>query len=74
MANQKVIVTKAGDTWDVLAKDLYGDERYMTDLIKANIHFRNTVFFSSGVVLVVPDIDTSERAAEANLPPWKRGR
>ena len=74
MANRKVIVTHAGDTWDILAKKIYGNELLMDELIKANIHFRKTVIFSAGVVLNVPEIDTTLAEYEANLPPWKRGR
>ena len=74
MLTLKTVKTRQGDTWDVLAKKIYGDECFMGELIKANIHFRKTVIFSAGVVLNVPEIDTTSKAYEANLPPWKRGR
>ncbi len=74
MANFKTVVTHQGDTWDILAKKIYGNELFMKELINANIHFRKTVIFSSGVVLNVPEIDTASSEYEANLPPWKRGR
>ena len=44
----------------------------MDTLIKANINHRKTAIFSSGIVLTVPDIDTTSQEYEANLPPWKR--
>lgn len=72
MTTFKTVKTHQGDTWDILAKKIYGDEHFMTELINANIHFRKTVIFSSGVVLNVPEIDTTSKAYEANLPPWKR--
>ena len=74
MSNFKTIVTRQGDTWDILAKKIYGNELFMEELIKANIHFRKTVIFSAGVVLNVPEIDTTSLEYESNLPPWKRGR
>lgn len=74
MSNFKTIVTRQGDTWDILAKKIYGNELFMEELIKANIHFRKTVIFSAGVVLNVPEIDTTSLEYESNLLPWKRGR
>lgn len=70
----RVTKTEQGDTWDILAKKIYGNELFMDELIKANIHFRKTVIFSAGVVLNVPEVDTSSPEFESNLPPWKRGR
>lgn len=74
MSQQKVVVTQAGDTWDRLAKKLYGDERFMDRLIKGNLSYRMTVIFSSGVVLNVPDVDAASSEEDVNLPGWKRGR
>lgn len=74
MSQQKVVVTQAGDTWDRLAKKLYGDERFMDRLIKANLVHRMTAVFSSGVVLNVPDVDAVSSEQDVNLPRWKRGR
>ena len=74
MSQQKVVVTQAGDTWDRLAKKLYGDERFMDRLIKANLSYRMTVIFSSGVVLNVPDVDAASSGEDVNLPRWKRRR
>lgn len=64
--------TEQGDTWDLIALRVYDDEHFMDVLIKANIEHRKTVIFQSGVVLTVPDIDTTSKEYEANLPPWKR--
>lgn len=41
-------VTKQGDTWDAIAKRLYGDERFLDVLIRANINHRKTVVFRMG--------------------------
>lgn len=74
MMNLTIVKTKQGDTWDILAKKLYGDERYMDELIKANLHLRKTAIFSAGVVLQVPSIDTASQVDETKLPSWLRGR
>ena len=70
----KTIKTQQGDTWDILAKRSYGDERFMDVLIKANPTHQEVMFFSAGVILDVPAIDTNSQLHKANLPPWKRGR
>lgn len=65
-------ITRQGDTWDVMAKRLYGDEHFMDVLIKANVNHRKTVVFSYGVTIEVPEIDTKSKLYHVNLPPWKR--
>lgn len=69
----KTYMTVSLDTWDVIAKKLYGTEVLMDRLIRANLEHRKTVFFSAGVVLKVPDVDTGSAELAENLPPWKRG-
>lgn len=64
--------TTQGDTWDIISKKVYDNELFMDVLIKANISHRKTVIFPYGVVLNVPDIDTTSNEYEANLPVWKR--
>lgn len=66
------ITTNQGDTWDMLAKRVYGNELLMDVLIKANFEHRDVVIFSYGTVLNVPEIDTTSSEFEANLPPWKQ--
>lgn len=68
----KTVKTIQGDTWDILAYRLYGNERLMHILINANIQHRKIVIFPAGIVLNVPEIDTTAPEYEANLPPWKQ--
>lgn len=63
--------TVQGDTWDRIAKRLYGDERRMDKLIQANPDRRATLVFSAGIVLSVPAVDTTQTA---ELPPWKTAK
>jgi len=63
--------TKQGDMWDIIAKALYGDEKYTEQLMRANTAHLSTVVFSAGVVLTVPDVDTTTVASVASLPPWR---
>ena len=66
--------TQQGDSWDIIAKRLFGSEMYMGALIEANFEYRKIVIFSSGVVLNVPEIDTNKVKITDDLPIWKRGK
>jgi len=63
--------TKQGDMFDSLAFLFYKDEKYTKELMDANKTYLSTVVFSAGVVLVIPDIDTTSSADAASLPPWR---
>lgn len=60
--------TKQGDTWDLMAYDFYGDEKYMRYLMEANMPLLDIMIFSSGTVIQVPDLleETDE-----DLPFWR---
>lgn len=60
--------TSQGDTWDLMAYDLYGDEKYMHYLLEANWPLLDILVFSSGTRIVVPDIP--EDASE-DVPFWR---
>lgn len=63
--------TVQGDTWDVISLKIYGSELHTDVLIKSNPVHVETVIFSSGIELVIPEVDTVEMFED--LPPWKRG-
>lgn len=62
-------VTALGDTWDIVAYKMYGNERQMSVLIEANPEYRETVIFPADVTLRIPDVAA---ATSTVLPPWKR--
>lgn len=64
-----VYTTVQGDTWDIIAFKVYGEERYMSKLIEANLEHIDTFFFKSGVDIVCPDI---EDIIPSSLPPWRQ--
>ena len=51
--------TKSGDTWDVIAKEVYGSEYHADALMAANPEHIDTFRFSV------------EDARAGTLPPWK---
>ncbi|KYD02633.1 hypothetical protein B4102_0227 [Heyndrickxia sporothermodurans] len=58
MAN--TYTTIQGDTWDLIAYRTLGSEYLLPLLLEENQKHRATLIFSGGVVLTIPDIDTSE--------------
>ncbi len=62
--------TIQGDTFDLIAKKIYGNERYFVNIIEANQKYVNTVIFSSGIILNLPDIDTQTEASKTTAP-WR---
>jgi len=62
--------TVLGDTWDHISYKEYGDYSHIQDLISANKEHMETVMFSGGIELNIPE---TEAKTSTNLPPWKRG-
>ncbi|GEB35311.1 tail protein X [Brevibacillus parabrevis] len=67
----KLYHTIQGDIWDLIAFKALGSEEHMAALIEANPAHRETVIFSAGVQLTIPDVVTVD--TPDTLPPWKRG-
>lgn len=63
----RIYRTKKGDTWDNIAFLLWGNEYLMLELIKSNWKHRETIVFSEGITLLIPDIETDD--AE-DAPEW----
>ncbi|QHJ78118.1 MAG: hypothetical protein [Caudoviricetes sp.] len=60
--------TVQGDTWDILAHDIYGSEKLLHILIAANPDYANTVIFPAGVKLIIPK--TPKTKINAMRAPW----
>lgn len=68
----KTYRTQQGDTWDIIALRMYpniGAEKLTDILIDANPGHVQTVIFSAGVVLNIPEVSAP---IVLNLPAWKR--
>lgn len=61
--------TVQGDTWDLVAYRLWGQERLFDRLMRANPAHLDVVVFPAGVVLAVPAITIPDPTPE--LPPWR---
>ena len=61
--------TIQGDTWDLIAYKLFGDEKYMENLIVANWELLDILVFSSGTVINVPELPDE---SDSDLPFWRQ--
>lgn len=62
-------ITISGDTWDIVAYKVYGNEMYMDMLIKANMEYKDIYIFPAGINLFLPEINVE---VSETLPPWKQ--
>lgn len=62
--------TIQGDTWDMIAKKVYGDEKKLDVLMAANFDSLDYVVFPAGVAVNIPELD---RQADSDLPEWRKG-
>ncbi len=70
MADCLTYTTVEGDTYDMIALDMYYDEFKAPVIAGANPKYAGTVVFPAGVTLRVPVIPAAD---VSTLPPWKRG-
>lgn len=61
-------IAQTGETFDMIARNLWNDERLFQRLIDANPQYRSVVFFSGGETLTVPD---AEPATTTVAAPWE---
>lgn len=61
--------TIQGDTWDLISFKLFGSEKYMKNLIEANWPLLETLVFSSGTVITVPDLPEE---SDEDAPFWRQ--
>ena len=65
--------TVQGDTWDIVARSLYGDETKAQHLMqeRANILLLDYEVFPAGIVITAPDIDEDGNDTD-DLPDWRK--
>ena len=60
--------TIQGDTWDMIAYRLFGNEAYMEEMMMENLPYIDTLVFSSGTVLSVPELQEGQ---DEGVPFWR---
>ena len=61
--------TVQGDTWDLIAKKQYGDEKKLDILMMNNFSLLNYVVFPAGIVVDIPELRDEE---QQGWPEWRR--
>ena len=64
----------AGESWDSVALELYGDEKYAAELLRANPALCHKIVFEGGEELYMPVVYKTGNDAQAYTPanaPWK---
>lgn len=62
--------TQEGDTFDLLALDMYDDEKMAHYIIQANPDYSDMIVFTGGVELQLPIISSDELSD--TVAPWRR--
>lgn len=60
-------ITKQGQAWDQIAKEIYGKESCAGYLMQSNPKYLNIFVFPSGIALETPEIPEEKK----NMPPWR---
>lgn len=65
-----------GETWDSIALEVYGSEKYAADLLCANPEQCRKAIFTGGETLYLPlvempEAETDEFDTSPATPPWK---
>ncbi|MCD8294684.1 MAG: tail protein X [Clostridia bacterium] len=63
-----VYKTVSGDTWDIIAKNQLGDEKYAQQLMEANWPLLDYMIFPANIDVTIPDIDETDAA---EMPIWR---
>lgn len=63
--------TVQGDMWDSIAKQAYGTESAMDQLMRANPDLLQVAVFGAGEIVLLPQISAQEAASTA-VPPWRK--
>lgn len=61
--------TNEGDTFDSLALEFYGEEKYSVFIMQVNPDKISTLVFDYGISLKIPILNINNTST---LPPWKR--
>ncbi len=60
-------ITRQGQAWDQIAKEVYGKETHADYLMQSNPQYLGIFVFSAGTELKTPELPESRK----DLPPWR---
>ena len=62
--------TKQNQTWDMIAREVYGKEKYAGYLMQNNPEKIEIFMFGAGTILKTPELEDDETAIE--VPDWRK--
>ncbi len=65
----KSYITIQGDTWDMIAKKVYGNEKCLDILMQSNFPLLDYLVFPAGIEVLITDKPPDRHE---NLPIWRR--
>ena len=68
---KQTYTTIQGDTWDNIARKVYGSETHADFLMQHNYPVLDVLVFSSGTILNVPELPESKNES---LPVWRTSK
>lgn len=68
--SKKKYTTVSGDTFDIIAYKLFGNEKYAELLMEANFPLLDYIVFPSGIEMSIPEVE--DKGVEVDLPEWRR--
>lgn len=63
--------TISGDTWDIVAWKIYGNELYADRLMEANADYLDYMIFPANIKLKIPDEETFRTREQADEFDWR---
>lgn len=67
------LIAVSGETWDGIARMVYGDESFAAELISANPALSGTMVFTGGERLALPKVQPRISSALPRTAPWRAG-
>lgn len=64
-------LTISGDTWDLIAKKVYGDDHAFEILMDANQKHIDTMIFRAGVILQIPSLPDKAKTVDSDQARWR---
>lgn len=64
----------AGETFDIVSREIWGDERWAADLMTANVEYADKIVFDGGEQLRIPVVDITLDSQTGDIigsAPWK---
>lgn len=69
-----IYTCSAGETFDAIARILFGHENYAADLMAANPEMSTTILFTGGEKLYIPSVEIPDEDDTDAMPaaaPWR---